>query len=168
MRTAGQGQHTKGKAQDWQIIDPQGNPVANRGSDASGLYTLLAQNAYGYQEKNYPELTGAFQWGGQFGTSARNPNEPDLMHFDIGGRRGRIKQYSRENIGAALPPVSIANRPRDHQPDITAAERHSKAMVAELQHSNRMSRERLHYLRQQRFLGPTLLPSAADDTMAYA
>jgi hypothetical protein len=28
----------------------------------------------------------------------------DLMHFDIGGRRGRIERYSRESIGAELPP----------------------------------------------------------------
>ena len=104
MRTAGQGQHTLGKAQDWQIFDAHGNPVVNRGDDSTGLYTLLARNAYGYQEKYYPELTGQFQWGGQFGTStANNPNEPDLMHFDIGGRRGRIERYSRESIGAALP-----------------------------------------------------------------
>jgi hypothetical protein len=26
------------------------------------------------------------------------------MHFDIGGRRGRIDRYSRERIGAVLPP----------------------------------------------------------------
>jgi hypothetical protein len=105
VRTTGQGQHTLGKAQDWQIYGPDGKPIVNRGDDATGLYTLLARNAYGYQEKYHPELTGLFQWGGQFGTStANNPNEPDLMHFDIGGRRGRIERYSRESIGAALPP----------------------------------------------------------------
>jgi hypothetical protein len=104
MRSSGQGQHTVGKAADYQIIGPDGNPVPNRGDDASGLYTQLARNAYGYQESKYPELTGQFQWGGQFGTSSANPNQPDLMHFDIGGRRGRISKYSRENIGATLPP----------------------------------------------------------------
>lgn len=103
VRTEGQGQHTLGKATDWEIVDPNGKTVENRGNDASGLYTTLAKNAYGYQEKYHPDLTGQFQWGGQFGTSASNPNEPDLMHFDIGGRRGRIGQYSRESIGSALP-----------------------------------------------------------------
>ena len=107
VRTAGQGQHTLGKAQDWQIFKPDGTPVVNRGDDSTGLYTQLARAAYGYQEKYHPELTGQFQWGGQFGTStANNPNEPDLMHFDIGGRRGRIERYSRESIGAVLPPVA--------------------------------------------------------------
>ena len=104
VRATGQGQHTKAAAADWQIIDPNGKPVPNRGDDTTGLYTKLAKNAYGYQEQNHPELTGQFQWGGQFGTSANNPNEPDLMHFDIGGRRGRIGKYSRETIGAELPP----------------------------------------------------------------
>jgi hypothetical protein len=98
------GFHPSGRATDWQIIGPDGKPVSNRGEDTTGLYTQLARNAYGYQEKQYPELTGKFQWGGQFGTSTRNPNEPDLMHFDIGGRRGRLSRYSREQIGAAYPP----------------------------------------------------------------
>jgi len=105
VRTSGQGQHTHGRAVDWQIIGPDGKPVRNRGDDASGLYTQLARNAYGYQEKYHKDLTGKFQWGGQFGTSAKNPNEPDLMHFDTGGRRGRISKYSRENIGAVVPPT---------------------------------------------------------------
>jgi hypothetical protein len=105
LRTSGQGQHTHGKAVDWQIYGPDNKPIANRGDDKTGLYTKLAQGAYGYQEKNHPKLTGQFQWGGQFGTSAKNPNEPDLMHFDTGGRRGRISRYSRENIGAVVPPT---------------------------------------------------------------
>ncbi|MBA4033198.1 MAG: hypothetical protein C0480_01140 [Bradyrhizobium sp.] len=104
-RTSGQGQHTHGAAQDWQIIDPSGKAIRNRGDDVTGLYTKLAQNAYGYQEKHHPDLTGKFHWGGQFGTSSRNPNEPDLMHFGFGGRRGRISKYSREAIGAAYPPT---------------------------------------------------------------
>ena len=105
VRTAGQGQHTKGNAQDWQIIGPDG-AVRNRGDDVTGLYTTLAKNAYGYQEKNYPELTGKFQWGGQFGTSAKNPNEPDLMHFDASAAwRGLASALCRENIGSAMPPT---------------------------------------------------------------
>jgi hypothetical protein len=105
VRTAGQGQHTHGRAVDWQIIGPDGKAISNRGDDSTGLYTKLAQNAYGYQEKYHKDLTGKFQWGGQFGTSSKNPNEPDLMHFDTGGRRGRISRYSRERIGATLPPM---------------------------------------------------------------
>jgi hypothetical protein len=105
VRTSGQGQHTHGRAVDWEIVRPDGSTIRNRGEDVSGLYTKIAQAAYGYQEKYHPKLTGAFQWGGQFGTSAKNPNEPDLMHWDTGGRRGRITKYSRERIGAVLPPM---------------------------------------------------------------
>jgi hypothetical protein len=103
------GFHPSGRATDWQIIGPDGKPVSNRGEDSTGLYTQLARNAYGYQEAMHPELTGTFQWGGQFGTSKRNPNEPDLMHFDIGGRRGRLSRYSREAIGATMPPAETAD-----------------------------------------------------------
>ena len=59
---------------------------------------------------------------------------------------------------AYVPPTEHAG--------LTATDRHGKAMVAELQASNRMNKERLHYLRQSRFLGPSLLPSAAEDTLA--
>lgn len=111
VRKEGQGQHTKGKAVDWQIIDPDGKPISNRGDDSTGLYTKLAKNAYGYQEQNHPDLNGKFNWGGAFGTSAANPEEPDLMHFDIGGRRGHITKYSRETIGTEMPPSAKAPGP---------------------------------------------------------
>ena len=104
------GFHPHGKATDWEIVAPDGTVVPNRGDDKSGLYTQLARGAYGYQEQAHPELTGKFQWGGQFGTSSKNPNEPDLMHFDIGGRRGRISSYSREKIGAISPDQIGASR----------------------------------------------------------
>lgn len=104
-REQGYGFHPKGMAEDFQIFGPDGKPISNRGSDTTGMYTALARNAYGYQEKFHPELTGQFQWGGQFGT-VPGGSTPDLMHFDIGGRRGNITQNSREAIGAALPPAS--------------------------------------------------------------
>jgi hypothetical protein len=99
------GFHPRGMAEDFQIIDPHGRAVNNRGWDETGLYKQLAQNAYGYQEKMHPELTGKFQWGGQFGTQIGGGGVPDLMHFDIGGRRGNYRQFSREAIGATLPPT---------------------------------------------------------------
>lgn len=115
------GFHPSGRATDWEIVAPDGTTVPNRGDDKSGLYTQLARGAYGYQEEAHPELTGKFQWGGQFGTSKKNPNEPDLMHFDIGGRRGRLTRYSREKIGAiapgqiekAKPPTTLATKRND-------------------------------------------------------
>jgi hypothetical protein len=102
------GFHPRGMAEDFQIIGPDGRAVNNRGWDETGLYKQLAQNAYGYQEKMHPELTGKFQWGGQFGTQIGGGGVPDLMHFDIGGRRGNYSQFSREAIGATLPPTSTA------------------------------------------------------------
>jgi len=108
VRATGQGQHTKATAVDWQIIDPEGNPIKNQGEDTTGKYTQLAQNAYGYQEKYHPEMTGTFNWGGAHGTgsAAHQLEVPDLMHFDNGGRRGHITKYSRETIGATLPPAA--------------------------------------------------------------
>ena len=106
VRDKGQGQHTKAKATDWEIVKPDGTAIPNEGEDTTGMYTLLAKNAYGYQEKNHPDLTGDFNWGGAHGTGGK-PHQlevPDLMHFDIGGRRGHIKKYSREAIGAEYPP----------------------------------------------------------------
>ena len=103
FRAGVQGFHSKGMAQDWQIFDAKGRAIANRGKDSTGLYTLLARAAYGYQEANYPDLTGRFNWGGAFGTAIGGNEIPDLMHFDIGGRRGHITQYSREAIGAIQP-----------------------------------------------------------------
>ena len=99
------GFHPKGMAEDFQIIGPDGKVINNRGWDETGMYTKLAQNAYGYQEKAHPELTGKFQWGGQFGTAIGGGGVPDLMHFDVGGRRGNYKQFSREAIGTAMPPT---------------------------------------------------------------
>ena len=99
------GFHPRGMAEDFQIIGPDGRAVNNRGWDETGLYKKLAQNAYGYQEKMHPELTGKFQWGGQFGTQIGGGGVPDLMHFDVGGRRGNYSQFSREAIGSTLPPT---------------------------------------------------------------
>ena len=98
------GFHPKGMAEDYQIVGPDGKVVNNRGWDETGLYKKLARNAYGYQEKKYPGLTGKFQWGGQFGTAIGGGGVPDLMHFDTGGRRGHYNQFSREAIGSELPP----------------------------------------------------------------
>jgi hypothetical protein len=97
------GYHPSGRATDWEIVRPDGTAIRNQGEDREGLYTKLAQGAYGYQEERHPDLTGKFAWGGAFGTSRNNPNNPDLMHFDLGGERGRIGRYRRAAIGAVRP-----------------------------------------------------------------
>src|SRR5262249_35723612 len=35
-------QHFTGSAEDWQIFDPQGRPISNRGEDTTGLYRKAA------------------------------------------------------------------------------------------------------------------------------
>ena len=79
------------------------------------------------------------------------------------GRRGKVplRAGGFESTEAVFTPSS------GEYPEIPG-DRHGKAVLAELQASNRMNKERLHYLRQQRFLGPTLLPSAAEDTLTNA
>jgi hypothetical protein len=81
--------HIKGRgALDLQIIDPSGRVIPNEGGDPTGMYTQLAQGAYGEMLARHPELKGRLAWGGAFGASNTNP-AADLMHFDIGGERGR-------------------------------------------------------------------------------
>jgi len=109
-------QHFTGTAIDIQIYDDKGRPIRNRGGDVTGLYTRYARAAYGYILDMHPELRGRFAWGGAFGTSRAHPNEPDLMHFDIGGMRGHISQYRLDRLGplragdavTALAPVTAA------------------------------------------------------------
>lgn len=87
---SGSQHHQKGKgALDLQIIDPQGHPIPNKGRDSTGLYTLLAKSMYGEMLARHPELKGQFAWGGTFGTVSGG-SVPDLMHFDLGGQRGRL------------------------------------------------------------------------------
>lgn len=105
--------HRQGRALDVQIYDPQGNPISNRGADNTGLYGQLARHAYGEMLARYPQLKGTLAWGGSFGTSSRNPNEPDLMHLDLGGQRGRLAPHLTE-LGA-VPGVKYG------QPGGTAA-----------------------------------------------
>ena len=95
--------HAFGKgAIDIQILDPQGNALSNRGSDPSGMYHRYAQAAYGEMLARHPELKGQFAWGGAFGTGAGGPQ--DLMHFDIGGERGRYAENLLSRMGA-LPQI---------------------------------------------------------------
>lgn len=89
-----------GRAADFQIIDPAGNELRNRGEDPGGMYRLLARHAHGEQQARHPELNGDFAWGGAFGTALGGGGERDLMHFDINGERGRYEQYQLRNMGS--------------------------------------------------------------------
>jgi hypothetical protein len=70
--------------------------VRNRGEDKTGLYTLLHRHILGEMTARYPELVPHLGHGCNFGTSSRHPEEPDLMHVDLGGDRGHIKPMISE------------------------------------------------------------------------
>lgn len=100
MRAPGaSGFHPKGMAADLRILKPDGTPIKHFGDDTTGLYTRFARAAYGEQLARYPELKGKFAWGGAFGTGSSTPNEKDLMHFDLGGERGRFTQNRLSTLG---------------------------------------------------------------------
>ena len=51
-----------------------------------GRYRQLADIVFHVQRVLYPELDGRLAWGGKFTLAS---GEWDVMHFDLGGFRGR-------------------------------------------------------------------------------
>jgi len=95
--------HGRGMASDWQIIDPSGRPIPNRGEDTTGLYGRLARVAYGHLLKNHPDLAKRFAWGGTFAIPGK-PRTADIMHYDIGGERGRLHpELHPQRMGPLYP-----------------------------------------------------------------
>jgi hypothetical protein len=87
---AGRSQHASGLAIDVQLVDPQGRHVPNKTRDQRGQiweeYRKLADLVFHCQRVLYPELEGRLAWGGKFTLAS---GEWDVMHFDLGGFRGR-------------------------------------------------------------------------------
>src|SRR5580704_12465650 len=81
-------QHHGGNAMDIQLYGPDGKPIGNRGKDVTGMYRQLAQDALAEQMRIYPALKGRLGWGGNFETSPGS-GVADLMHYDLGGDRGK-------------------------------------------------------------------------------
>jgi hypothetical protein len=86
-------QHHDGNAVDVQIVGPDG-PVKGsagvaKGDDTTGMYTDFAKAANAEQLAHHPDLNGKLAWGGHFGTELGGGGPKDLMHFDLGGDRGR-------------------------------------------------------------------------------
>jgi hypothetical protein len=110
--------HKKGKgALDVRITDPQGRVIRNEGGDPTGMYHRLAQGSYTDMLKNHPELKGQLAWGGAFGATGGDSAQ-DLMHFDIGGDRGR---YEKNHLGVMGPLKGIGTHPANlgsTQPDV--------------------------------------------------
>lgn len=81
--------HGRGMATDLQIIDPQGNPLANyQDAKTFRTYEQLAQAARRTQMQVAPELSDQFRWGGYFSGGKGKYGALDLMHFDLGGGNG--------------------------------------------------------------------------------
>jgi hypothetical protein len=133
--------HGHGKANDFHIVDPQGRIILNRGEDPTGLYQQLARGAYTEQLKRYPELTGKFAWGGAFGTQLGGGGVRDLMHFDLGGERGRYEQYRLSNMGplqamdkalnSAQPISTPSNISNDNSKSVTQHNEYKTTINAE-------------------------------------
>jgi hypothetical protein len=102
------GFHPRGLASDWQIYDPSGKPIPNRGDDYSGLYTLWARGAYTEAIKKYPGIANQIGWGGAFAT-VPGGTTPDLMHIDLGGQRGGLRPG---NVLNKLGPLSAEEQER--------------------------------------------------------
>jgi hypothetical protein len=100
------------EAMDLQLYGP-GGAIPNRGEDTTGLYGGLARNFYEELARRHPEMRGKAAWGGNFDTSPGSGIK-DLMHYDIGGDRGRYGSLAEQYRRAALDPgaSTIAGRYR--------------------------------------------------------
>ena len=97
-RPGDSGYHGRGHAGDFQIYTPDGKPIPNRGEDTTGLYTKLARGVKTWVRENDPQLERAIGYGGAHGTLKGGGGVPDLMHYDLGGSRGRMRpevQFAR-------------------------------------------------------------------------
>jgi hypothetical protein len=108
----GGSRHHGGNAIDLQLIGADGKPIPNRGADTTGNYGLLARLYHEELGKRHPELAGRAAWGGNFETSPGS-RVADLMHYDIGGDRGKFgslgEQYRRLGTeGGYAPAVTPA------------------------------------------------------------
>jgi hypothetical protein len=126
--------HRQGKAMDVQIFDPSGAPIRNRGADATGLYEQLHRHAEGEAQSRYPSLRMGH--GINFATSRKHPNEPDLMHFDIGGPRGHLNPQIRiapvpgVAYGAPLGAPAVTTSAPRSAPSISTALAAARARLA--------------------------------------
>lgn len=92
--------HGRHMAADFEIVGPNGEAIPNAGKDSTGMYRQYAQHMYGWMQQNNPEAAGKLAWGGSFPIPyGRRFGQADLMHFDLGGQRGRWAQFQPQNMG---------------------------------------------------------------------
>ncbi|WP_083919163.1 tape measure protein [Methylosinus sp. LW4] len=89
--------HDRGLATDVQLFDDKGKALPNyQNAGTFRDYEKFAQAAKRYQTDRYPELNDKFAWGGYYGGRggrALGYGGADLMHFDLGGKRGRMGNW---------------------------------------------------------------------------
>jgi hypothetical protein len=113
-----QSYHGKHEAVDVEIYDPHGRRITNRGDDpeAVAIYGRYAQGVKTWTSKNDPKLGPQLGWGGAFGTQLGGGGVPDLMHFDLGGSRGRMRperQIGKLPLLPDAPATTAADRFKD-------------------------------------------------------
>jgi hypothetical protein len=105
--TGGRSQHASGLAIDVQLVDPRGHHIPNKTREQSGTiwdeYKKLADIVFHCQRMLYPDLEGSLAWGGKFTLAS---GEWDVMHFDLGGFRGRGRYQPPEPD--AVPETIVA------------------------------------------------------------
>ncbi len=94
--TGGVSQHALDNAIDTQIVGP-GGPIPNKGDDTTGLYQKLALA----MRQNAGPMAPKLAWGGNFTTGPAN-GPRDLMHFDLGGDRGKFGTLAQ--LAQQVPP----------------------------------------------------------------
>src|ERR1700730_8272561 len=99
--TGGRSQHADGNAIDIEIINPRGGIIPNQGADDTGLYKLLAIEAFRANQSMFPARSGHLAWGGNF-TIGPAGAARDLMHFDYGGDRGHFGSLAQEAATATV------------------------------------------------------------------
>ena len=101
--------HRSGRAMDIKIFGPNGE-IKNRGNNEEDakVYRAFARSYQGEMMARHPELAKSTRWGGNFGTSGKNSEERDLMHFDLGGNG-----YSPGHLGPSLQAMGAGNLDKD-------------------------------------------------------
>jgi len=91
--------HGKRMAIDIDLIDPRGRKLNSyQAPENFRTYQDFAHKARRVQMQMYPELANKFAWGGYFGGrlgKGGTYGAMDLMHFDIGGKRGRAGSFEK-------------------------------------------------------------------------
>jgi hypothetical protein len=117
--------HDRRQAADFQIQRPDGSFIPNEGHDTTGLYTKLARGVKTWVAENDPGADKHIGYGGAFGSNIRTGGGgADLMHYDWGGSRGRLRpevqfgrlrplaEYERNKM-PAQPRVQVASNSPD-------------------------------------------------------